>query len=232
MKVSPKDKPVIALLVLAIAVVLVIIGYTFINHKQQVAQETPPPAGNIVAGAPKTTADLEPALNPEKYREQIEEWSKPPAAETPGNPFREVLPHGVGAGIRSTGQPIPHQIGGSSFGPGTGNAAFDPTRNGGLPDVRIDFPNLTVQGVVVDTSTGSPTNFATILVDNAPHFAKAGDVIGNDLVVEKVTLRGVQIRAAKEHAFIEISKTYRPNGIAPPAPPKAGGHRHGSRRHR
>ena len=117
----------------------------------------------------------------------------------------------------------PSQINSSgSFGPGTG--VFDPT-NGNLPDVRIDFPTISVQGVIVDTSTGSETNYATVMVDGGVHFVKEHDLLGNDLVVEKVTLRGVQIRAAKEHAFIEISKSYKPNGMAPPAPPRASGRR-------
>ena len=231
MKVSPKDMPKAIILLIAIGCFFIYIATTLLNHsKAQSAENTPAP--NLLAGSPVRTAAVEPtAATPQQYAEEIEAWSRPPTAVAAGNPFRMVLSRDIMNSLaqqrNERGAMPPRQINGTGFGPGTG--AFDPTQ-GNLPDVRIDFPDIKVQGVIVDTSTGSPTNFATILVDNAPHFAKAGDVIGNDLVVEKVTLQGVQIRAAKEHAFIEIDKSYKPNGMAPPAPPKAPSHRH-SRRH-
>ena len=232
MKVSPKDMPKVLMLVVLIGGCLIYIFAILMNRKPSpseppVAQGAPAP--NIVAGTPQQTAALEPQVSPEQYKEQIEEWSKPPTAPVTGNPFRAVLPRDIAAGIANQrANRLPNrQISGTGFGPGTG--AVDPTL-GGLPNVRIDFPTITVQGVVVDTSTGSPTNFASLLVDNSLHFAKQGDVIGNDLVVEKVSLNGIQVRAAKEHAFIEVSKSYKPNGMAPPAPPKPASHRHSSHR--
>lgn len=223
--------PKVMILCLLIVGTLIFIGVTLSNHKKDVAQENAPTvAPNITAGPGTRTAALEPTANPQQYLEQLQEWSNPPTAPM-GNPdpFREVLPRDIMMSLQAQhsnrGSMPPRQISGNgSFGPGTG--AFDPTQ--ALPDVRIDFPMVTVQGVVVDNSTGAPENFATMLVDNQLKFAKAGDPIGNDLVVEKVTMRGVQIRAAKEHAFIEISKSYKPNGMAPPAPPAA----RRARRHR
>jgi hypothetical protein len=232
MKVSPKDMPKVLILCLLIVGTLIFISMTLMNHSKEVAQEKAPPAApDITAGQGTRVSSLEPnPANPQQYLEQLQEWSNPPTAPM-GNPdpFREVLPRDIMMSLRSQhdnrgGMPRPQISGNGTFGPGTG--AFDPTQ--ALPDVRIDFPTVMVQGVIVDNSSGAPENFATILVDNQQKFAKAGDPIGNDLVVEKVTLRGVQIRAAKEHAFIEISKSYKPNGMAPPAPPSA----RRSRRHR
>jgi len=235
MKVSPKDMPKVILLVAGIIIAVVIIGSTLTKHSADVAKEAadkaakPQTSPDLVAGNPVRTAALEPAASPQQYVEQIENWSKPPTAQVNGTPFREVLPRDIQRSLmaqRNQRGSVPNPIAGSGgFGPGTGR--FDPTAPGGLPNVEIDFPNITVTGVVVGTESGS---FATIRVNDALHFAKEGEVIGNDLVVEKVTQRGVQIRAAKEHAFIEVSKSYKPNGMAPPAPPKAASHRHSTRR--
>jgi len=232
MKVSPKDMPKAFLMVVVIVGLFVYIGSTLSKHSSEAAAEkkaATAPAPNLVAGDPSRTAALEPQATPQQYVEQIESWSKPPAAPQ-GDPFREVLPRDILNSMRQQAQnrtPV-RDINGS-FGPGS-SVGFDPTNPGGMPDVRIDFPTIEVQGVVVDTSSGAPTNFATLLVDGAIRFAKAGEPIGNDLVVEKVTQMGVQIRAAREHAFIEVAKSYKPNGMAPAAPQGAAGRRRSTRR--
>jgi hypothetical protein len=237
MKVSPKDMPKVVLLVAGIIIAVVIIGSTLTKHGSDVAKETADKAAkaaatsNIVSGQPVQTAALEPSASPQQYVEQIENWSKPPTAQVTGSPFREVLPRDIARSLseqRNLRGSVPNPIGGGAngFGPGF-HGGFDPT-NPGLPNVQIDFPTIMVTGVVVGTESGS---FATLRVNDVLRFAKEGEVLGNGLVVEKVTQRGVQIRAAKEHAFIEVSKSYKPNGMAPPAPPKAASHRHSSRRH-
>lgn len=233
MKVSPKDMPKIMMLVILIGGCLVYIAATLMNRPAEPTAKAPVRNNNIVAGNPTQTAAIEPSASPEQYVQQIEEWSKPPTALSANDPFREVLPRDIMRSLQAQknqrGSSPRAEISGHSFGPDAANGGVAPF-GGDLPDARIDFPTITVQGVVVDSSSGDPTSFATILVDNSLRFAKAGDPIGSDLVVEKVSQRGVQIRAAKEHCFIEVSKSYRPNGMAAPAPPKASGSRRGSRR--
>jgi len=227
MKISPKDMPKVLILCLFILGTFIFIGVTLMNHGKEVAQKPASTAPDITAGKGTRVSALEPNADPQQYLEQLQEWSNPPTAPAGNpNPFREVLPRDIMMSLQAQHENRsmpPRQISGNgTFGPGTG--VVDPTQ--GLPNVQIDFPTITVKGVVVNEQAGS---FATLLVDNQQKFAKEGDPIGNDLVVEKVTMQGVQIRAAKEHAFIEISKSYKPNGMAPPAPPRPAHRR--SRRH-
>jgi len=208
MKVSQKDTPLAVGLVVLILGVFVWIGYRYMNNRQEEQAKKEAAHAPIVAGAPVQTAALEPNADPQAYLKQIEAWNQPPASLS-GDPFREVLPRDVVRNISTQRRPAP-QI--------TGNG-FDPTQMG-LPSAAIDFPTITVDGVVVDPAYGSQANFATLHVNDKIMYARIGDVIGNDLVVENVTQMGVTIRAAKEHAFIEVSKSYKPNGMAPPAPPR------------
>jgi len=214
MKVSPKDTPKVLLLIIGIGVALIFIVTTLLNQPKdtKTVAKAAPDTNNIVAGSPTPSAEVEPQGGEQIYAEQIEAWSRP-AGPAAGNPFREVLPREHGSSQRSA---PPREISGNSLG---GNSAVNPM-NGGLPSAMVNFPVITVEGVVVNQITGAPTGFATLKVDDQTVFAKVGDVISNDMVVEKVTQLGVTIRAAKEHAFIEVSKSYKPNGMAPPAPPK------------
>jgi len=226
MKVAQKDMPKVMLLVILIGGCLIYIGVTVLNTRKAAAAEAAQKSESAsFVGTPTQVAALEPTASPQQYVEQIESWSKPPAAPI-GDPFREVLPQDILRSINAqkSHQPAPApQITGNGFQP------MNPTT--GLPDARIDFPMVTVQGVVVDTSDGNPTNFATISIDGKVYYAKAGDVIGNDLVVKKVSQLGAWIRAAKEEAFIEVSKSYKPTGMAPPAPPKPAATRRHTSRH-
>lgn len=216
MKVSPQDQPKVIALLLAIGLIAVYIGNTFLKHKSELAKQPATETASFVAGKPVETAALEPATDPMQFVNNVEHWSQPPAMP-PGDPFREVLPKDLAARLRNnvgTPRPTP-QIGGTLG----GNGVLNPT----LPNATatIDFPQVTVQGVIVDTSQATPTNFAVLNINNKVLYAKDGQVVGNGLKVDKVTELGVWMWAAKEHAFIEISKSYKPNGMAPPAPPKA-----------
>ena len=219
MKVSPKDTPLAVGLVVLILGVFVWIGYKYMNNRQEEQAKKAAEHAPIVAGAPTQTAALEPNADPQAYLNQIEAWNQPPASLA-GDPFREVLPRDVIRDISTQRRPQ-NQIGGS----------LDPTQMG-LPSAAIDFPTITVDGVVVDPAYGSQSNFATLHVNDKIMYARIGDVIGNDLVVENLTQLGVTIRAAKEHAFIEVSKSYKPNGMAPPAPPRPAVKKHVSKHRR
>ncbi len=216
MKISPKDQPKIIALVVAIGLIAIYIGNMYLKNKSELAKQPATETASFVAGKPVETAALEPATDPMQFVNNVEHWSQPPTMP-PGDPFREVLPKDLAARLRNNvGTPRPRpQIGGTLNGTGV----LNPT----LPNATatIDFPEVKVQGVIVDSSRGTPTNFAVLNVNNQVSYAKAGDVVGNGIKVDKVTELGVWIWAAKEHAFVEISKTYKPNGMAPPAPPKA-----------
>jgi hypothetical protein len=228
MKISPQDQPKAIAAVVGIGICLVFIGSTLMKNKSEQAKEPKTEVASFVAGKPVETAALEPKADPMEYVKNIQQWSQPPDAPQ-GDPFREVLPKDLAARLRNkvpVSRPAP-QITGTGFG---GNTALNPT----LPGAKamIDFPDVKVQGVIVDSSDGTPTNFAVLEIDNKVSYAKAGDVIGNGMKVDKVTELGVWITAAKEHAFIEIDKSYKPNGMAPPEPPKAASHSRRSHRSR
>jgi hypothetical protein len=224
MKVSPKDMPKVMLLVVLIGGCLIYIGSLLLNRPAETVRKAAPPR-EIMAGQPTQTAALEPMATDQQYVEQIESWGRPPVAPQ-GEPFRMVLSQDIIDAMRRQRGPSttgssrpPSELGIYSS---DGNRVFDPLQD---PSRAIDFPMVTVQGVIVDTSLGAPTNFATVLVDDRVRFVKAGDPLGDDLVVERVTNRGVQIRAAKEHAFIEVSKGYKPTGMSAAAASAAGNRR-------
>lgn len=226
MKISPQDQPKAIGLVVLIGLLFVYIGSTLVKNKNEQAKQPKTEVASFVAGQPVETAALEPQTDPMQFVNNEEHWSQPPAMP-PGDPFREVLPKDVAARLRGSAPAPrpPSQIGGTLG----GNGVLNPTLPN--PIATIDFPEIKVQGVIVDTSQGTPTDFAVLEINNKVLYAKAGDVLGNGLKVDKVTQLGVSIAAAKEHAFIEISKSYKPNGMAPPAPPKpAAAHKRRSHR--
>lgn len=212
MKIQPQDQPKAIALVLGIVVCLALIGKTVMGvvGGDKSAENKPAPSP-IVAGAPERTAALEPQADPMQYLKNVEAWSRPPMAPA-GDPFRTVLPRSVSRSLASgmgSSSPRPaSEITGNSFdGPGLPPANF-----------RVEFPDIKVQGVLIDKSSGTPTSFAVLQINGQTTYAKAGDIIGNALKVDRVTELGVWIWAAKEHAFIEVDKAYRPNGMPPAAP--------------
>lgn len=214
MKLQPKDQPKAIALVIAIGVCFVFIGSSLLKTMR--GNESPAPAPTdqpLVAGNPVQTAALTPQADPMQYVANLEHWSQPPPAP-PGDPFREVLPRGV-AQTMTTPVQRPH----SEMGGHLPNTPLDPT---GLPNpgAMIDFPEIKCQGVLVDGSTGTPTSVAVLEINNQVIYAKPGQILGNALKLDRVTELGAWIWAAKEHAFIEVSRSYRPTGIAPPEPPK------------
>jgi hypothetical protein len=225
MKVSQKDMPKVMLLVILIGGCLVFIGATVLNRKPETAEKKAPP--NLLLGNPTQVAAIEPVVSDQQYVEQIEEWSKPPIAPQ-GDPFRMVLSQDImkslnymrsGARSTATASRPPSEF----VFRDNGSGVFNPLEDTSRP---IDFPNIMVQGVIV--SDGE--TFATVLVNDSVRYAGVGEALGDDLVIEKISQRGIQVRAAKEHAFIEVSKSYKPNGMANSASQANG--RRGNRRSR
>jgi hypothetical protein len=209
MKISSQDQPKAILLGLGILVCIGVIGSTVVKSTSAKKDEAKP--SPLLAGNPQQVAALEPEQDPMQYVRNIERWSQPPMAPA-GDPFREVLPRYVAQSLREGIQTRPAtQITGSGFG---GGAAVDPMLPN--PTAAIDFPEIRVQGVVADEATGS--SYAVLFLNNQVRYAKPGEVIEKGLKVDKVSELGIWIWAGKEHAFIEVSKSYKPNGMAPPAP--------------
>lgn len=212
MKVQPQDKPKAIALVIGIGICFIAIGSTLLKTVRGGSDQGPAPAAPLVAGDPVQTAALTPQADPMQYIKNLERWSQPPVAP-PGDPFREVLPRGVAEHFDrpvAIQQRPPSEISGRGF-----QNPLNPTLPN--PGAMIDFPEIKVQGVLVDPGNAS---MAVLVINNQTIYAKAGDILGNSLKMDKVTESGAWIWAGKEHAFIEVSRSYKPTGIAPPAPPK------------
>lgn len=212
MNISSQDQPKAILLGLGILVCVAIIGSTVLKNTASKADE--PKASPLVMGNPQQVAALDAEPDPMQYVHNIEKWSQPPMAPA-GDPFREVLPRNVAQSLREgiRSKPAPSEISGNSFG---GNSAVDPMLPN--PTATIDYPEIRVQGVVADEATG--TSYAVLMIGNQTTYAKPGEVLARGLKVDQVSELGIWIWAGKEHAFIEVSKSYKPTGMAPPAHPK------------
>lgn len=207
MTVNKQDTTKAIALVALLVLVLAFIAYTVSNATR----------GSSSASAPKSNlAKVDVAemvksgdtTDPMAYVATIEQYSAPPSGPVV-DPFRGVLPKQAPGRAATTGSGNTTVRAANEFENPSGLNPFKP----GTPGAQLaDFPEIKVEGILLDFSRPSST-YAVVEVGGKMMYLKQGDKLQKDLEITKITESGIWIQAAKEKAFIEVSRAYKPTGL-------------------
>jgi hypothetical protein len=208
MTVNKQDTTKAIALVALLVLVLAFIAYTLSNATRGSSSSSTQPKSDVAKVDVSAMVKSEDDTDPMAYVATIEQYSTPPSGPVI-DPFRGVLPkqapgRATNTGGNTTAKPP------SEFGNGSGLSPFNPNNNPGAQ--LADFPEIRVEGVLIDFSRPSST-YAVLEVGGKMMYLKAGDKLQKDLEVVRITEAGIWIQAAKERAFIEVSRAYKPTGL-------------------